>query len=316
MSGKRITAIDSLKGAAIITVVLIHIFRDDSLLGLMLGEFGRWCVPAFFIIQGYFLKRSILSPFADYVLKKIKRIYLPFLIWSVIYGIYFWLVDKQPFTLSDILLGKTAVHLYFTVYYMLFVLLLPLLYRLPPKARHRCYWLMILSNFAVCLALELQRSYGIAFFTYSGINPFKWWGFVAIGMLLGECENLDHYIREHRLKIAVVSAGLAVLGGVIPFLTGTLGYMYNRWTLFPLAIGGTFSLAAYFTKEGVPGREVLAKIGRGSFCIYLSHFLVVHFLKYVLRIESLWVVSILTMVIFLIFVPREWLREDISRGRA
>jgi len=315
MSGKRNIAVDSLKGAAIITVVFGHIFRD-GLSGLMIGEFGRWCVPAFFIIQGFFLKRSMLSPLLGYSLKKIKRIYLPFLIWAMVYGIYFWLVDKASFTLSDIFLGKTAVHLYFIVYYMLFALLLPLLYRLPPKARHWCYWLMILSNFAVLLTLELQRSYGLDFFTYTGVNPVKWWGFVAIGMLLGEYENVDYYIRQHRLKIAFIFAGLAVLGGVLPFLTGTLGYMYNRWTLFPLAIGGTFSLAAYFAREGVPGREVLAKLGRRSFSLYLSHFLVVHFLKYVLQIESLLVVTILTMAIYLISVPRGRLLGGLSRGRA
>lgn len=291
MAGKRDTAVDSLKGAAILTVILIHVFRDDSLAGILIGEIGRWAVPAFFMVQGYYLRRSVLQPWLDYSLKRIKRVYLPFMAWSAVYGIYFWLVDQKPFTLFDVLLGETAVHLYFVIYYMLFALLLPLLYRLPQKFRHCCCWLMLFSNFAVCSALELERARGIHLLAYSGIDPVKWWGFVAIGMLVGEHQKVAGYIRQHRPAVTVFSGALAAVGAVLPFWTGTVGYMYNRSSLFPLALGCTVCLAAFFEKKGVPGREFLAYVGRRSFGIYLIHFLVVHLLKYILGIGLLWVVA-------------------------
>jgi len=298
MEKKRDIAVDALKGVAILTVILEHVYREESLTHLVIGEIGRWAVPAFFMIQGFYLNRTILTSWLGNAEKKIKRIYFPFLIWSLLYGVYFWLVDQKPFTVVDVVLGETAVHLYFIIYYMLFALFLPLLYRLPQKARHWCCWVMIISNFMVCLALELQHTYGITFTHYTGINPVKWWGFVAIGMLFGERRKTLNWVKQHWLAAIIVSTGLAVLGAVFPFMTDTVGYMYYRWSLFPLAIGCTFMITAFFSKWEA-GRVVFAYIGRRSFSIYLSHFLVVHIFKYIVGIKSLWLVAILTIAICL-----------------
>lgn len=300
MAEKRNAAVDSLKGAAILTVVLIHVFRDGGA-GVLIGEIGRWAVPAFFMVQGYYLRGSVLKRWPVYSLKRLGRVYLPFLAWSAGYGIYFWLVDRRAFTLSDVLLGETAVHLYFVIYYMLFALLLPFLYLLPQRLRRCCYWVMIFSNFGICSALELQRSYGIHLFSYSGINPVKWWGFVALGMLAGEQrEVLAGLIKRQRRAVILISAGLAAAGTALPFLTGTVGYMYNRSSLFPLAFGCTAGLLALFDREGVPGRDFLAFLGRRSFSIYLSHFLVVHYCKYVLGFDLLWAVAVLALAVSLL----------------
>jgi surface polysaccharide O-acyltransferase-like enzyme len=299
---KRNTEVDSLKGAAILTVVLIHVFRDGSPAGILINEVGRWAVPAFFMIQGYYLKRSVLQPWFQSSFRKIKRIYLPFLAWSAAYGIYFRLVDGEAFTFLDVLLGETAVHLFFVIHYMLFALLLPLLYRLPQQVRHCCLWLMILSNFAVCLALELQRSYGIQFFTYDGINPVKWWGFVALGMLVSEHQEVADHLKRPRPAAVLSFCGLAALGALVPFWTDTVGYMYNRWSLWPLAIGCTVSLLMLFEKEGTPGREGLAYLGRRSFSIYLLHFIIVHMFIYILGIDRLWLVACLTVAVCLLIL--------------
>ena len=78
--------------------------------------------------------------------------------------------------------------------------------------------------------------------------------------------------------------------------------MYNRFTLFPLAIGITVLIISFFSNENIPGREALAYIGQRSFGIYLSHFFIVHLLKYVFQMEMLWLVVALVLIICLLLL--------------
>jgi len=302
MEKRRDFEIDALKGLACITVVLLHVFRGKGLVEVFIGEIGRWAVPAFFMVQGFYMNRSALKPWLESAMGKVKKIYIPFLFYSLAYGVYFYYYDGKKFTFSDVLLGETAVHLYYVVHYMIFALTVPFLYMLPKLYMKYFLWFMVMSNFALCTILEIQRFSGIRLITYSGINPFKWWGFVALGMLAAESPRLFQYIRENRNSSIVVSSVLAALGTILPYLTDRLGYMYNRASLFPLAIGITILIIALYQKEKMPGKEALLYISQRSFGIYLIHFFIVHILKFVLGIETLWLVAILTIVISILIL--------------
>lgn len=302
MEKKRDFEIDALKGLACITVVLLHVFRGKGFVETFIGEIGRWAVPAFFMVQGFYMSRAALKPWLESAIGKFKKIYIPFLVYSLAYGVYFYYYDGKEFTFSDVLLGETAVHLYYVVHYMIFALTIPFLYLLPKLYMKYFMWFMVMSNFALCAILEIQRSSGIRLITYSGINPLKWWGFVALGMLAAESPRLFKYIRENRNAAVMISAALAALGTLLPYLTGRTGYFYNRASLFPLAIGMTLLIIALYQKEKMPGKDVLLYISQRSFGIYLIHFFIVHVLKFVLGIKTLWLVAILTMVISILIL--------------
>ncbi|KNF09561.1 acyltransferase family protein [Gottschalkia purinilytica] len=245
------------------------------------------------------MNKGAQQPWIKYSMKRIKRIYLPFIIISLIYGLYFFMVDGKGFTFLDVILGETAVHLYFIIHYMIFTLLAPFLYKIKYKLRYYCMWFMVFSNFAICLALEIQKSYGIKLITYNGINPGKWWGFLALGMIVAGRQNIFRYINNHRLKVILLSSLVTVIGTLLPFWTNTVGYMYNRSSLFPLAIGVTVLIIAIFEQREVPGKNTLASIGQKSFGIYLIHLFIIHFLKYILEIKVPLLVSIFTIIICL-----------------
>ncbi|MZQ75749.1 MAG: acyltransferase family protein [Peptoclostridium sp.] len=302
MEKKRDYEIDALKGFACITVVFLHVFRGKEYVDVFIGEIGRWAVPAFFMVQGFYMGRSALKPWLDSAIGKFKKIYIPFLFYSLAYGVYFYYYDGKAFTFSDVLLGETAVHLYYVIHYMIFALTIPLLYMLPKLYMKYFMWFMVISNFALCTILEIQRFSGIRIITYSGINPLKWWGFVALGMLAAESPRLFKYIRENRNAAVMISTALAAIGTLLPYLTGRTGYFYNRASLFPLAIGMTLLIIALYQKEKMPGKDVLLYISQRSFGIYLIHFFIVHVLKFVLGIKTLWLVAILTMVISILIL--------------
>jgi fucose 4-O-acetylase-like acetyltransferase len=299
MANKRNVAVDVLKGLAAITVVLSHTFRGKGAVETFIGEIGRWAVPAFFMIQGFYMNLAAQQSWFMLAIKKIKRIYIPFILYSVAYGIYFYIFDGKTFTVFDVVFGKTVVHFYYIIHYMIFSLCLPFLYRLPKRYRNCCLWFMVFSNFAICLALEIQRTYGIRLITYSGFNPTKWWGFVALGMLAAEKHQLFKNLKKHRKGVVLLSACLAMWGILLPFLTDTIGYMYNRYSLFPLSIGITILIIVLFEKKSMPGRNALAYVGRKCFGIYLLHFFIIHILKYIIRLQMLWLVASLTIAICL-----------------
>lgn len=297
MGKRRDLEIDALKGLACITVVLLHVFRGKDYVDVFIGEIGRWAVPAFFMVQGFYMSRAALKPWLESAIGKIKKIYVPFLFYSLAYGIYFYLYDGKKFTFSDVLLGETAVHLYYVVHYMIFALTIPFLYLLPKKYMRCFLWVMVISNFGICTILEIQKFSGLRLITYSGINPLKWWGFVALGMLAAESPRLFKYMKEHRMAAIIIALSLTAIGTLMPYLTGRTGYLYNRASLFPLAIGMTLLIIALYQKEKMPGKDLLLYISQRSFGIYLIHFFIVHILKYVLGLKILWLDAVLTMAV-------------------
>ena len=77
----RDTTIDVLKGIGIILVVIGH-----SCCPQLLNDFiFSFHMPLFFIASGYFFEMKNLENKKDYLKRKIRGIYFPYLKWSVIF---------------------------------------------------------------------------------------------------------------------------------------------------------------------------------------------------------------------------------------
>jgi surface polysaccharide O-acyltransferase-like enzyme len=226
------------------------------------------------MVQGYFMGAGS-SSYLQGTWKKIKKTYVPYLEWAVAYGVFYWITIGKSFTLMDILLGKTALHMYYMFHYMVFAIFCPLLYFLPRTARIIFLYFMLLSNIGITLALEISKTYHVQLITYSGPNPLKWWGFIAIGMLLAEYPRVKDYIAQHARAFAVGAIAVFLIGLIEPFLNHTVGYLFNKVALFPLSVGLTLALAIYYSTPMPLGEKFLSYIGERTFGIYLGHFFLV-----------------------------------------
>lgn len=128
----RNEAIDQGRFFAAAGVVWIHSMRTESM--TMWGELGRFAVPFFvslaILMTWQSLQRSTEIRFVDYLMQRLRRLYLPMLVWSLVY-IAFKLVKSflQPHLPNDFpgwsfLWGETAYHLWFIPFLTLVVLLL------------------------------------------------------------------------------------------------------------------------------------------------------------------------------------------------
>lgn len=98
---KRIVWLDALKLIAIFMVICVHCSdpfnvspearynQDYNFWGSLYGSFLRPCVPLFVMITGILLLPVKLS-MKDFYKKRLLRIAIPFLLWSVLYNLFPW----------------------------------------------------------------------------------------------------------------------------------------------------------------------------------------------------------------------------------
>lgn len=313
MTTQRNAMFDVLKGLGIISVIFSHTYRGGTdPLAVFIREIAMWCVPMFFMVQGYFMRKP--QNYWQSSWKKVKQTYVPYLYWAIAYGLFYWFTIGKTFTLMDIVYGKTALHLYYMFYYMVFALLCPLLYYLPRKFRIIILYLMIFSNIAVTFILEISKTYHVSILHWSGPNPVKWWGFLALGMLIAEYPRIKDYIAKNARPFFIGFVSLALIGLIEPYLNNTLGYLFNKTALFPLSIGITFALAIYYSTDNPWGEKFLSYVGNRTLGIYLGHFFLVDPLRNIIIPGDRFLVVLL--VLFICLAAKEIKDRTLARIKA
>lgn len=136
----RDRAIDVLRIISILAVIAIHTTsRSFELVQLdiihypllfAVNQLARFAVPLFFFISGFVLEYRYDKPIIlkQFYLRRLKRIVIPYLVWSAIY----LLTSQHSFNWKtyflDILTGSAANHLYFIPAILFFYLCFPLIH--------------------------------------------------------------------------------------------------------------------------------------------------------------------------------------------
>ena len=113
------------RALAIFAVVMIH--TSPSGIGQVYSRpFINFAVATFLFLSGYLTKIEN-DNWGSFFKKRIIRVLIPYVIWSVIYTVYSRHLDKLPYNL---LTAQATVPFYFIFVYIQFVLLTPLLGKL------------------------------------------------------------------------------------------------------------------------------------------------------------------------------------------
>lgn len=151
---ERIVELDVLRGLAFLAVVLQHamgvyvrkadIQIADSVMIGMLFNFTKFAVPAFVFVTGIVLFYNYYERFdyRNFIRKRTMEIFLPYLLWTGIYEIYYYGIPSISFTWlkefgKNIVLGTESYHLWFIVMIFQFYLLYPGLLALFKWIRNR-----------------------------------------------------------------------------------------------------------------------------------------------------------------------------------
>lgn len=271
----RNEAIDQGRFFAAAGVVWIHSMRSESM--STWGELGRFAVPFFIslaiLMTWQSLQRSPETRFTDYFVQRLRRLYLPMLVWSLVY-IAFKLAKSimQPHLPNDFpgwsfLWGETAYHLWFIPFLTLVVMLLFAARAVSHYSERTKAWLAsgLLSLAAVMsLVPEIQVPPSIA-----GVQ----WMWRAAPAAL--CAFALFALFDSRPSACVIAPRLCRVAGMVGVAALFLAVLQPGSVILETIAGLMFLIVVMNEEFHWKNSTTLSMLGRISMGIYFCHLLFV-----------------------------------------
>ncbi len=286
-------SIDILRSLAIMAVVLIHTTTTtiqassndltDFSFSLFLNQAFRFAVPMFFIISGYVLELNydFHSSFITYFKKRVTKIIIPYVFWSLLYYVFIFKNQPESF-LRAIFYGEASYHLYFIPSLFIFYIFFPLLH----KFIHILYKPIILFIFALVQTIPLIYDYyykPLPFLHPVSIVILNCFPFIY-GMVFAKkrevIDNLIHRLRHLLIPlIFLLAIFIYTEGKGRYFKTSNYLSFYSQWrpSVYLYSLLLTSVLQYYLRKKQFYSR-IIKTISKLSFFVYFVHIAVLTYL--------------------------------------
>ena len=281
--------IDLLRLISIIAVIAIHtttktiqsVGGDLRLVPgtLFLNQTVRFAVPLFFLISGFVLEIS--SPpdinFWSYLKKRLGRIFIPYLVWSLIY--YFFIYPGNTLSFPHILLiGGASYQLYFIPSLLIFYLIFPLLHRYYRAISNA--WVLILLGFIQLFFLYHDyylQSYPIVY--PLNIALLNFYVFI-LGIVASHYQSLLQKIfRDYKYMLLAITGVLIAYvsyeGYSRYYATGNYLAFYSQWrpSIFFYTLFLSSALYYFFSRISLP-QSLIKVLSSLSFFVFFVHVIV------------------------------------------
>lgn len=282
MTGTKNLKVQTLRGIAIIAVVLIHTLPEKGNYQIFCRPFINFAVALFIFLSGYLTKIEN-NDWRRFYKRRIKRVLIPYIIWTIMYT----LPHTDPKRLVSCLLTTNASHqLYYIFVYIQFVLLTPWIGKLAKSKYRWVGWFIapmatILYKYIAIILNIAPPSY---ISTLWGISCLGWFTYYYLGLVLGN--GIFHATAPKWTSLFI----LYVLSIILQIAEGYVWYyvfgINNCGTQIKLSsfITSTIFLTMsylYISDDKIQFKsKVLQTLGDYSFGIYLSHILVIRLLRH------------------------------------
>ncbi|MCQ2001780.1 acyltransferase family protein [Arthrobacter zhaoxinii] len=252
---KRIDWMDSLRGLAIVFVLIWHAVSIPTVHGYSLPTWIEsinnsvlpFRMPLLMFLSGTLLARSFGKSTKSYYLGKFQRLVWPYLVWSLIYILQY----PDSGSLWDPRAWIATGHLWFIFFITFYYLVAPAFRNLP---------VLVIPALSLLVALVLPGGVVQMLFYFAV--------FFFMGNAVTRHPNIFNRMLKSRLAIGV-SAMVALLLG---FMSATYGTEHNAW-FAPANLAGILAIIAGAQKvENAACQTILRYIGKHSIYFYFSHF--------------------------------------------
>ncbi len=283
--------VDLIRVLAIFLVVVIHtsgqltnawgkIPESEWIIGDIYGGIARVGVPLFFMLSGYLLLPRSES-LGSFYRKRVLKIVIPFVAWSIIYIGANCLRNPglctRDYLMQYILLKKTYFHLWFLYSLLGIYIIMPLLRLMVRPGAEKLLWYVV----GLWIIFQPIRTFMDQFLHYSlNFNSQLAVGFLPyffLGYLLGEVRLTRAWLSAAWALFVLGSAVTIVGTYLITRSAGQFsGYFYDYMTIgvIPSTAGG-FLLLRRLSDAGWLSSErahaFLRWVAGGTFGAYLIH---------------------------------------------
>lgn len=323
---QRIVYLDLLRIFATFVVVMLHTTGSKWYLTTPSGYdwqifnffdgIARWCVPVFVMISGaLFLKAEV--NIEKLYKKNILRIVTAFIFWSVIYGLYRFVVNKcsLKIALGEMLVGH--YHLWFLFMIAGLYLAVPILKKITESAEITRYFLILSLAFSFILPQGMKLlsvfvpgfnepletiSQNINFHVAVGYS-----GYFVLGYVLSE-RKLDKKQRSIIYILSVVGfLGTVVLASIVSVLKKEPIDVFDDYFSVTVLLESVGIFTLFKNMKLSPSDKaisVISKLSKYSFGVYLVHALFLETLDkfgidvyWINPIISIPVITVITLIL-------------------
>ncbi|KXK14255.1 MAG: Inner membrane protein YiaH [Chloroflexi bacterium OLB14] len=292
--------VDMMRSVAAFIVVLAHVPFDwagePAWAYTLYYSFSRIGVPIFFLISGYLLL-SKQEPILDFSIKRVTRIALPFLVWSIVYDV----INSQTFVDAGvtfegilkmfirIIRGPRAAHLWFFYSLIGLYLFTPILRVFVAHAKKSEVNYYIALWFLAMPILYLVE----------GLTPIKngfeiyyiggYVGYFLLGYYIGKLDN-----STQNLKIGLI---LFIVGFLFTFLVHYYDIspqdnklVFRSYLSLNIII---MSLGAFLLMKNIAGKapplviKIAHQVSATSFGIFLIHVIIFEWVSILAKLYGL-----------------------------
>ena len=260
-----------------------------------------------FVVQGFiflsamkhFMKENTKS-YGAFVLDKIKRIFLPYVFWCVVYYFSYIAIKVIPEYntsrfINGIFIGDICGHFYYIIAIMQFYLLFPLWKKIIRK--DNMILVLPLSIFISAVCTMGLPSIVKTFFPNCDIiyndriftTYFVYW---VMGCYAGMYyEEFKKLLLNNKPVITITWVIVAFLASYLPYAADLYGYSFSFLTVLHMmysivAILFTYMLALFIKDTKFANSAVLRSVDRSSYGIYLCHCLILSLVDVYIVLEN------------------------------
>ena len=305
VSPKKSYMIQMLRGFAIIAVVFIH-NTPEGLPQVLCRPFLNFSVGLFLFLSGMLSSADKWKP-----RKRIMKILIPYIIWTLLYVILHTYKEPTQIPLvyiKQLITGKAASVMYYVFIYCELTLLIPMIDKLA-RSRYKLFGFLIspveiilmrMIPMATCMDMNKYVS------TVMRISCVGWFLYFYLGYLLGN-NLLQIKVTTPKLVIAlIVSVLLQIAEGYWYYSLGNPN-CGTQLKLSSVLTGSIFVILAYQYLESEKGPEmkVIYVLGEYSFGIFFSHLAIMSVLNkipYYTQVTCYPFTAIIALLLSLCFV--------------
>lgn len=308
-------SIDLLRIISILSVLLIHVTTKTLELAkydlthhpltLFFNQAPRFAVPIFFLVSAFVLELNYSANFNyfSYLKRRLSRLILPYIFWSVIYYFFVYTNNSHPFALN-LLSGESSYQLYFIPTLLIFYLLFPFIHQNINKLKNKFSIIILAIVQLVLLSVDyyvhpLPLPYPVSVFLLN-------FDLFIVGILVSRHQkNVLEFIKKYRfmfLSISIILAFFITFEGRNLYLkTNNYLSFYSQWRpsifVYSLVFGGLMFSLLNKIKFNL---FFIKKIASFSFFVYFIH---VIFIEIIYRhfSTSLFFVPALPFLLVIIF---------------